>query len=835
MMRERVVLGAASILIACALGGTLNDADRLLAASPQAPASSSQAAAGTSQSSLIGTYCISCHNQKRLTAGLALDTKDLANPGRDAEVWEKVLGKLRMNAMPPPGLPRPDKLTTDAFVSSLETALDRTAAAHPYAGRTDALHRLNRSEYKNAVRDLLGLDIDVAALLPPDDADAHGLDNIASILSIPPTLLERYLSAAQKVSRRALGLPPSGPVTETYKVSEFAPQGEQLSDELPVGSRGGAAITHDFPVDGEYVIKLRLRRTIYEYIMGLAVAEQIQVRVDGELVKMFTVGGEDHGTPAPASFSGDVPSVESWEKYATGADAGLDVRVPVGAGRRIVGVSFVRKFAEPEHVIEQATNYIDALRDEMRPQSIASVAISGPYGTSARGEGEASGRSKVLACRPARPADEEPCARKVLTAIAQRAYRRPVTADEVQTLLGFFAEGRREGGFDAGLQFGLERVLADPNFLFRVEWDPAHLPANTAYRVSDLELASRLSFFLWSSLPDDELLGLARRGLLRQPAVLDRQVRRMVVDPRSKALVENFVGQWLFLRNVRNVTPDPDIFPDFDETLRESFHRETELFVESQFREDRSLVDLLSADYSFLNERLARHYQVPGIYGSYFRRVTFGRDNPRGGLLGQGSLLMVTSYPNRTSPVLRGKWVLDSLLGTPPPPPPPNVPGLKDRGVDGQPATVRARLEEHRKNPVCATCHSQMDPLGFALENFDAIGKWRTSEAGVPVDASGVLPSGAKFAGPAGLREALLGRREQFVRGLTERLLRYALGRELEPSDMPTVRKIVRDSAAHDYRWSFIMSGIVRSTPFTMRTSGPDSVKTASPSPVARR
>ena len=781
------------------------------------------AAVPPGQSALLGTYCFSCHNEKRPTAGLALDTKDLANVSGDAVVWERVLGKLRMGAMPPPGLPRPDKPTTDAFVSGLEASLDRAAAAHPYAGRTEALHLLNRAEYKNVIRDLLGLDIDVAALLPPDDADAHGLDNIASLLSVPPALLERYLSAAQKVSRRALGLPPVGPVTQTYKVSEFAAQEEQISDELPAGSRGGAAIVHDFPVDGEYLIKIRLRRQIYDYITGLAEAERLEVRLDGVVVKTFTIGGENRGTPAPAGFSGDVVADPNWEKYATTtADANLEVRIPVPEGSRTVGVSFVEKFTVPEDVSERPTIYSEALRDEMRPQAVSSVAISGPYGPAQGGHqgrrDESASRRRVVVCHPASQTEEEPCARRILSTVARRAYRRPPTEKEVRTLVGFFADGRRGGDFDAGIQFALERVLADPNFLFRVERDPKSF-AGSVYRISDLELASRLSFFLWSSIPDDELLGLALKGTLKDPVVLDRQIQRMTADPRSKALVENFVGQWLLLRNIRNVAPDTDLFREFDEALRESLRRETELFVDSQFREDRSVVDLLSANYSFVNERLARHYRIPGVYGSYFRRVTFGKDDARGGLLGQGSLLMVTSYPNRTSPVLRGKWVLDSLLGTPPSPPPPNVPGLKDRGGDGKPATVRARLEDHRKNPVCASCHATMDPLGFALENFDAIGRWRTTDAGAAVDASGTLPGGAAFQGPGGLRDALLGRREQFVRAVTEKLLAYALGRGLEPFDMPTVRQIVRDSAAHEYRWSFIVSGIVRSAPFLMRSA----------------
>jgi len=450
------------------------------------------------------------------------------------------------------------------------------------------------------------------------------------------------------------------------------------------------------------------------------------------------------------------------------------------------------------------------------------VAISGPYGATQTGRAvETPSLRKILTCRPARPAEEEPCARRILSTLARQAYRRPVTERESLTLVDFFRAGRRDGDFIAGLQFGLQRILAAPSFLFRVERDPARVPANGVYRISDLELASRLSFFLWSSVPDRELVDLAVGGTLHQPAVLDRQVARMLADPRSKALIENFVGQWLLLRNIRDVSPDPELFQVFDETLRASLEQETTLFMDDQLRHNRSVVELLSANYTFVNERLARHYQIPNVYGNYFRRVEFGPDNPRGGLLGQGSLLMVTSYPNRTSPVLRGKWVLDSLLGTPPPQPPANVPGLKDRDENGKPASVRARLEQHRKNPVCAACHASMDPLGFALENFDAVGQWRTTEAGAPIDASGMLPNGSTFQGPAGLRAALLARREQFVGAFTEKLLAYALGRQLEAIDMPAVRAVVRGSRPDGYRWHSIISGIVRSQPFMMRALGP--------------
>jgi hypothetical protein len=771
------------------------------------------------QSAVLGQYCFRCHSQKLRTADLALDGMDLTNVGKDAEAWEKVVRKLHMGAMPPPGLPRADQPTTDALLSLLEAELDRAAELHPNPGRTESLHRLNRAEYQNAIRDLLSLDIDARSLMPADDADLHGFDNIAGLLSVPPALLERYMSAARKISRLALGTSPPGPVTDTYTVPDLAQQDGQVSEDLPFGSRGGIAVHHYFPVDGEYLIKIRLRRQIYDYITGLDRPERLEIRIDGQRVKSFTIGGENHGRSAPQSFAGDVLGDPEWETYALTADAGLEVRLPVKASQHVVGVSFVGTFTEPDGVVQPRQRYGDYSRDESRDQGVESVAISGPDRISGDSPGETPSRRSILVCRPARSIDEEPCAKQILSRLALRAYRRPVTDQELQTLVGFYKIGRRDGGFTAGIQLGVERILADPSFLFRVERDPANIAPDTVYRISDLELASRLSFFLWSSIPDDELLDLAVRRRLEDPAVLEHQVRRMLADGRSKALVDNFFGQWLLLRNIRSVRPEPDLFPDFDEELRESFQRETELFLASQLREDRSIIELLSANYSFVNERLARHYQIPNVKGNDFRRVIFS-DQQRGGLIGQGSLLMVTAYPNRTSPVLRGKWVLDSLLGTPPPQPPPNVPSLKDRGENGRPASVRERLEEHRKNAACAACHSQMDPLGFALENFDAIGKWRTAgEAGTPIDASGALPTGVQFEGPQGLRAFLLGRREQFVNAVTEKLLSYALGRGVEYYDLPAVRKIVRDATPGDYSWSSTILGIVQSAPFLMRKS----------------
>jgi cytochrome c5 len=820
-------------LFAAAVGSSLHGQ-----ASPGQAVAATPSASGTAadHGTLVSTYCIRCHNQKLRTADLALDAIDWSNVGRDAEILEKAALKLQMGAMPPPGMPRPDRASVDRFVSAVHADLDRAAAAHSNPGRTESLHRLNRAEYQNAVRDLLALDIDASALLPADDADIHGFDNIAGLLSVSPALLERYLSAARRVSALAIGVNPQGPATETFTVADLAQQDGQSSEDLPFGSRGGLAIRRYFPVDGDYLIKIRLRRQIYDYITGLDRPERLEIRIDGERVKGFRIGGEDHGHPAPQSFAGDVLGTAEWEKYALNADAELEVRVPVKADRHVVGVSFVGAFTEPEGVAQPRQRYGDYSRDESREQGVESVSISGPFGASGVSGSTTPSRREILVCRPTRSSEEQSCARTILSRLARRAYRRPVTDADVRTLMGFYQNGARDGGFYGGLQFGLERILADPNFLFRIERDPDNLPSGSVYRLSDLELASRLSFFLWSSVPDDELLDLAVRGKLRDPAMLERQARRMLADRRSKALVDNFVGQWLLLRNVRSVRPEPDLFPDFDEELRESFERETELFVGSQLRDDRSIVDLLRAKYTYLNERLARHYQIPNVFGSNFRRVVFGEDDPRGGLIGQGSLLMVTAYPNRTSPVLRGKWVLDSLLGAPPPQPPPNVPSLKDRGENGRPASVRQRLEEHRKNPACASCHSQMDPLGFALENFDAIGKWRTmNEAGTPIDASGSLPTGVQFTGPRGLREMLLGRQEQFVNTVTEKLLSYAIGRGVEYFDLPAVRAIVRNAAPGDYRWSSEIVGIVQSAPFLERTTRVEAPTAAVPASASVR
>jgi hypothetical protein len=762
----------------------------------------------------LDSYCVACHNERLKTARVELDTADVTNVGRSAEIWERVIRKLRAGTMPPVGRPHPEKAATRDFVSWLETGLDRAAAASPNPGRPP-LHRLNRTEYANAIRDLLALEIDARAMLPADDTDEHGFDNTAEVLTVSPALMERYLFAARKIGRLALGHP-TGPGVELYQVPRMLMQDDRLSEDLPFGSQGGAAVRHYFPADGEYTIKIRLKANLYDYILGLGQPHQLEVRLDGVLVKRFTVGGRTDLNPPPPSFSGAMRGSDTFETYAHDADAGLEATLTAKAGRRTVAVFFVKRSWEQEGVLQPAqTGYPLAVNEmfEGNP-GVDSIAIDGPYKTS--GPGDTPSRRRIFTCRGSDAPDAEPCARKILSTLATRAYRRPVTGDDVRTLMTFYETGRKEGSFDAGIQFALERILIDPDFLFRAERDPANVPAGSPYRLTDLELASRLSFFLWSSIPDDELLDAAARGRLKDPNVLAQQVRRMMADQRAKALVENFAGQWLVLRNIRDAAPDPDLFPDFDENLREAFQRETELFIESQFRENRSVVDLLTANYTFLNERLARHYEIPDVHGTRFRRVTLP-DGRRAGLLGHGSLLTVTSYPNRTSPVLRGKWLLENILGTPPPPPPPEVPALRDRGENGQPQSVRERLEDHRKNPSCAACHAQMDPLGFALEHFDAVGKWRTVDAGTPIDASGTLLDGSTFNGLEGLRALLQGRSDQFASTVTEKLLAYAVGRGLEHYDLPAVRTILHDAAPNDYQWSSIILGIVNSVPFQMR------------------
>ena len=775
--------------------------------------------------STVRRYCVTCHNDRLRTAEFSLDGVDLSDLGGHAEQWEKVINKLRTRTMPPVGRPRPEIETYDALASWLESELDQYAADRPNPGRTEAFHRLNRAEYANAIRDLLVIDVDVNELLPADDIDQYGFDNMADVLTVSPALMDRYLSAARKIGRLALGEEPLGPATETYSVNILNVQDDRMGDDVPFGSRGGLGIRHYFPVDGEYDLAVTLHRNYVNYVRGMGSRHELEVRLDGELVRSFTFGGEEPDvTQAPASYGGNQFGDPEWVEYMLFADANMRVRFPATAGPHVVSVTFVRRFTEPEGVLQPRQSSFAVAVNEMRDGNAAvdKVAIGGPYVS--HGPGDTPSRRAIFSCQPATNSnsDEERCAQEILSGLARRAYRRPLEEFDLSTLMNFYRMGRSDGSFDAGIQLALERLLISPDFLFRVERDPIDSDPGTIYALTDLEIASRLSYFLWSSGPDDELLALAERSRLNDPAILEQQVIRMLADPRATALVQNFAGQWLYLRNLRGAVPDPLVFPEFDENLREAFAKETEMFVESLLREDTSVLDLLGADYTFVNERLARHYGIEGIYGSHFRRVSLAPDmaERRGGIFGHGSLLTVTSYPNRTSPVLRGKWVLTNILGTPPPAPPADIPDLPDRGENGEAATVRDRLARHRESPACSVCHAPMDPLGLALENYNAVGQWRTTgEAELPIDSSGNLPDGTVFEGPLGLRTLLLERRDQFVGTFTEKLLAYALGRGPEYYDRPTVRAITRAAASDNYRWSSIIVGIVQSTPFRMRRS----------------
>ncbi|MBF8305299.1 MAG: hypothetical protein HW398_487, partial [Acidobacteria bacterium] len=784
--------------------------------------SGSTPATPASYSALLNRYCVVCHNERLKTAGLLLDKMDVAKVSAGPEVWEKVVRKLRTRGMPPAGAPRPDEAVYDSFAGYLENELDRAAKAHPNPGRV-AVHRLNRTEYVNAIRDLLAVDLSGEEVLPADDS-GYGFDNIGDVLSVSPVLLERYLSAAARASRIAIGDPTIPPVLEVYegpKTFTEEDHEDRVSAGLPFGTRGGLAIEHFFPVDGEYLIKVEMLRNGFEYIRGILEPHPLQVLVDGEPVKQFTVGGERRGKSGPIyANSGIIGDTEQEVYERRTGDEGLEVRLPLQAGRHAVAAAFLKETLEAEGVLRPRMSLYQYTTYKGGDPSVGSIVIGGPYNASKADETPS--RKKIFVCYPQSAAEEESCAQKIFAKMARLAYRRPVTSGDVETLLSFYRKGREDGDFEAGIEMALRRMLVDSEFLIRIERDPAPASAGTrpgsSYRISDLELASRLSFFLWSSIPDSELLDLAERGRLREPAVLEQQIRRMMADERSAALVDNFAGQWLYLRNIATIQPDPSAFRDFDDNLRAAFQRETALFFESIVREDRSVVDLLNANYTFLNERLARHYGIPNVYGSRFRRVSLSAEDERRGLLGQGSLLTVTSYANRTSPVLRGKWILENILGAPPPPPPPDVPSLPENGQNGgKTLSMRERMEQHRSNAVCASCHSRMDPLGFALENFNAVGEWRTADGGALLDTSGVLPDGTRFRGPGELRKALVAHPEQFVTTVTEKLLTYALGRGVESYDQPAIRKIVRDAAPGNYRWSSIVIGIVNSTPFQMR------------------
>ena len=768
-----------------------------------------QSAAAAPSRELLDRYCVTCHNDRLQTGGLTLDRVDLAQVGEHAEVLEKVVHKLRSGQMPPEGRSRPDDAVIATFAMSLELALDRAAADRPNPGRV-ASRRLNRLEYVNVIEDLLGLEVNGEELLPSDMA-GFGFDNNADVLAITPSLMARYIAAATKISRAVIGSPDNRPVMQLYQVG-FEKRDARAGEDMPFGTHGGLAVRHHFPLDGDYVFAIRLKRNdTIETIDGIAETEhQIEVRIDHALVERFAIGGKFPG-PDPGQLIAppeDDIAGQRLHEYRMTADRELELRVPVQAGTRLVSVAFTDSAPSPHPA--GGLPGIDKLF------------VSGPFDGTV--PADTPSRRRIFTCRPSDAPGEEPCAREIIAALARRAYRRPVTVADVDPLLGLYREGRRDGDFEAGIERALEGLLSMPTFLMRVERQPVDTQPGAVYRISDLELASRLSFFLWKSTPDDELLELAERGELRTPATLAAQGRRMLADRRSTRFMDDFVGQWLQMRNIFSQDPDGALFAGFNDTLRSAMVRETELFFQSQVREDRPVRELLSADYTFLNEQLARHYGIDDLYGSHFRRVTWN-DDRRHGLLGHASLLTVTSYANRTSVVLRGKWVLENLLGAPPPPPPANVPPLAENDRR-QPTSLRERMEQHRSSPVCASCHARMDPLGFALEHFDAIGKWRDRDGGADINAT-ITWKGETIDSPRAFREALLASGDEFILTVIEKLMTYALGRGVDYYDAPTIRRIARDLARDDYRWSSLVLGIVGSDPFQMRRAPDDAALVA--------
>ena len=780
-----------------------------LSASSQAATPAVSAVAATDVRATIDKYCVTCHNQRLKTGNLALDAPELTNVAGHADVWEKVVRKVRAGMMPPAGLPRPDAASRNALVASLESTLDTAARANPNPGRPLA-HRLNRAEYANAVRDLLALDVDVTSMLPPDDSSG-GFDNNADVLGVSPVLLESYLTAAERISALALGDPKTPPVGELFRVRQDESQDRHI-EGLPLGTIGGIQLQTTLPLDGEYQFQVRLFRTNLGTTRGLEYPHQLEISVDGVRVHL-------------ASFGGDKEIASSSDNPTTTGDAvdnRFTARVPLKAGPRTITIAFLEK----THALNtrRLENYQRSSSDTIDfsgSPHIDEVILTGPFNPT--GSGDTPSRRRIFTCKPKSVAEEEGCAQKILAGLARRAYRGDVTREDSQALLAFFKQGRADGGsFEAGIDLALRRLLTSPKFIFRVEREPADVRAGGAYRLGDPALAARLSFFLWSAPPDEELLDLAEKGRLSTPATFERQVRRMLSDPKSQALIDNFLAQWLQLRNLKGKQPNSHEFPDFDDNLREALQTEIEMFFTSIIREDHSVMDLLTADYTFVNERLAKHYGIPYVYGTHFRRVTL-QDDVRRGLLGKGALLMVTSHPHRTSPVLRGKWILENVLGAPPPGPPDVVPPFEESTEASKPKSVRERMENHRRNPACASCHRMIDPAGLALENFDAVGAWRTRDGGTrgtPIDASGQLVDGTPINGVNELRAALVRDPNVFVQALTERLLTYALGRGLTAADMPAVRTIARDAQRENYRFSSVVLGIVRSVPFQMRIKG---------------
>jgi hypothetical protein len=804
---RRVLFTAVSAAFLCA--AVSSSTGTVGAAAAQAPLAAGPSAP---QRALIDTYCLGCHNQRAKIGGLALDTVDLSDVSKNPEVWEKAVRKLRGGLMPPPGTRRPDGVAVETFISSLEDALDRAAVTHPNPGRI-ALHRLNRTEYANAIEDLLAVRVDASALLPKDD-EADGFDNVASVLSVSPSFLDQYISAARVVSDKAIGNPSARPTSVSYRPPKGTDQTIRL-EGLPLGTRGGLLVEHLFPADGDYKLNIS-GLAIAGYVRGMEYRHRVIVTIDGAKVFESHTGGEE-----------DLKAIDQQQAPAVAAINARFQNIPVSvkAGPHEVGVTFVaRTFAESDEVLYA---FRPGLGEERIPK-VAGLEIMGPFTTA--GLSDTPSRQRIFVCRPANQSDELPCATRILSSLARRAYRRPVTDQDLEAPVAFYKSARATGDFDAAIRDALPTILASPKFLYRAERTPASLGPGSVHRVTDLDLASRLSFFLIGRSPDDELIQAAERGDLSGPQQLEAQVRRLLADPRSKSLVTNFAFQWLKMRGLDEVEPDAVLFPNFDDSLREAFRREIELFVGSIFGEDRSVLDLLTADHTFVNERLARHYGIPNIRGERFRRVTLTDPN-RWGLLGKGGVLMTTSYANRTAPVIRGAWILENILGTPPAAPPPNVEGFKEN-KDGEKAkSVREIMEQHRSNPTCNACHGIMDPLGFALENFDAIGEWRAQDrwAGTPIDASGQLIDGTKVGGPMDLRNALMKRPAQVAQTVTEKLMTYGLGRSIEYYDMPVIRAIVRDAARDNYKFSSIVMGIVKSAPFQMRRASEEEEKISAP------
>ncbi len=794
-MQRRTMSVAAALIVAIA-GFAFSPAAR----SQQSAAK--QTSPADSHRQLINTYCIGCHSARAKVGGLVLEGLSLDKVAENAPIWEKVIRKLNGGQMPPQGMPRPQAAASQGLAQYLAASLDKGLAANADPGRAP-LHRLNRTEYANAIRDLLAVEIDPAEYLPPDD-ESDGFDNIADASRVSPTLLDQYLVASRKLSALAIG------DMETTPISRFVQVPPDLSQEdhiegLPLGTRGGVLIEHNFPLDADYDFSVFLIQNIVGYVTGLEYAHELEVSIDGERVFLAPVGGEEDNKMSDENLGVAKDTL----------DARLKSRIPVKAGRHSVAVAFLRRNSAPTDEPLQPFTRDHDLQNMNGLPLVDHVQITGPFKPT--GPGDTASRKKIFICQPKAPAAEAACAKQILTALAKRAYRRPVADADLTSLMSLYEAGRKDASFEKGIQNALRLVLANPKFLFRSEPDSKTAAPGSTRRLMDLELSTRLAFFLWSSLPDEELVNLAAQGRLKTPAVLDQQVKRMMADPRANAMVSNFAGQWLLLRNLQSQPRDPNVFPNYDQNLRTAFRTETEMLFQAVMREDRNVLELLTADYTFVNQRLAQHYGIPNIYGSNFRRVKIADPNRRG-ILGQGSFLTVTSESNRTSPVKRGKYILETILGTPPPAPPPNVPALKENDESGRNATtLRARLALHREAATCSTCHSVMDPLGLALENFDAVGRFRTKELGGQVDTAGQLADGTKISGPTELREALLRRPEQFVGTMTEKMMVYALGRAVEPFDMPVVRDITRQASKQNYRFSSIVLGIVKSTPFQMK------------------